>query len=59
MILMILATMVFAIQDGISRHLAESDNVLTIVIFRYWFFAIFVVSLTQYNVSVCEFVKTR
>ena len=56
---MILATMVFAIQDGISRHLAESDNVLTIVIFRYWFFAIFVVSLTQYNVSGCEFVKTR
>ena len=36
MILMILATMVFAIQDGISRHLAESDNVLTIVRFFLW-----------------------
>ena len=56
MILMILATMVFAIQDGISRHLAESYNVLTIVMFRYWLFALFVVSLTQYNGNGCEFV---
>ena len=56
MIMMILATMVFAIQDGISRHLAESYNVLTIVIFRYWFFALFVVSLNQYNGNGCEFV---
>ena len=59
MILIILATMVFAIQDGISRHLAESYNVLTIVMFRYWFFALCVVSLTQYNGNGCEFVWTR
>ena len=59
MILMILASMVFAIQDGISRHLAESYNVLTIVMFRYWFFALFVESRTQYNGNGCEFVRTR
>ena len=53
MILMILATMVFAIQDGISRDLAESYNVLTIVMFRYWFFALFVESRTQYNGNGC------
>ncbi len=26
---------------------------------RYWFFALFVVSLTQYNGNNCEFVRTR
>jgi drug/metabolite transporter (DMT)-like permease len=43
--LMILATLVFALQDGISRHLAASYNVLTVVTIRYWFFAAFVVVL--------------
>jgi drug/metabolite transporter (DMT)-like permease len=43
--LMILATLVFALQDGISRHLAASYNVLTVVTIRYWFFAVFVIVL--------------
>lgn len=34
-ILMVLTTMVFAVQDGISRYLAENYNVLTIVMIRY------------------------
>lgn len=42
--LMIVTTFVFALQDGISRHLAGSYNVLTVVLFRYWFFAAFVVA---------------
>ncbi len=44
--LMILATMVFAIQDGVSRHLAAHYNVITVVMLRYWFFALFVIALS-------------
>jgi drug/metabolite transporter (DMT)-like permease len=44
--LMILTTVIFAIQDGISRHLGESYSVLTIVMIRYWFFAVFVIALS-------------
>ncbi|MCO4847591.1 MAG: DMT family transporter [Yoonia sp.] len=36
---------VFAIQDGISRHLASEYNVLMIVMIRYWFFAAFVIAI--------------
>lgn len=39
--LMVAATAVFAVQDGLSRHLAEASNVLTVVTVRYWFFAAF------------------
>jgi drug/metabolite transporter (DMT)-like permease len=41
-ILMISATIIFAIQDGISRYLAESYDIITIVAIRYWFFVVFV-----------------
>jgi drug/metabolite transporter (DMT)-like permease len=41
--LMILSTIVFSLQDGVSRHLAETYNILTVVALRYWFFALFVV----------------
>jgi drug/metabolite transporter (DMT)-like permease len=44
--LMILTTIIFAAQDGISRHLAASYNVLTVVMLRYWFFALFVMALS-------------
>lgn len=44
--LMIAATFVFAIQDGISRHLAGSYNVFMVVMIRYWFFAAFVIAMT-------------
>jgi drug/metabolite transporter (DMT)-like permease len=44
-ILMIATTFVFAVQDGISRHLAGNYNVLMIVMIRYWFFAAFVVAI--------------
>jgi drug/metabolite transporter (DMT)-like permease len=45
--LMILTSFVFALQDGVSRHLAETYNVLTVVMLRYWFFAAFVVALSS------------
>ncbi len=44
-LLMIATTLVFAAQDGISRHLASEYNVLMIVMIRYWFFGAFVVAL--------------
>ena len=43
--LMIATTFVFAIQDGISRHLAGNYNVIMIVMIRYWFFAAFVITI--------------
>ena len=45
--LMILTTLIFAAQDGISRHLATEYNVLMVVMIRYWFFAAFVIALAN------------
>ena len=44
-LLMVATTFVFAVQDGISRHLADNYNVLMIVMIRYWFFAAFVITI--------------
>lgn len=43
--LMLGATFVFAMQDGLSRHLAEAYSVYMVVMIRYWFFAAFVIAL--------------
>ena len=40
--LMVATTFVFALQDGLSQHLASTYNVLMVVMIRYWFFAAFV-----------------
>lgn len=45
--LMIATTLVFAVQDGLSRHLAGEYNVLMIVMIRYWFFAAFVIAIAK------------
>lgn len=44
---MITTTFVFAVQDGLSRHLAGEYNVMMIVMIRYWFFAAFVIALAR------------
>jgi len=44
-ILMAATALVFALQDGVSRHLADAYNVYMVVTIRYWFFAAFVVTL--------------
>lgn len=41
--LMIATAFVFAMQDGLSRHLAGEYNTLMVVMIRYWFFASFVI----------------
>tara|TARA_B100001142_G_C14332319_1_gene654590 strand:+ start:1033 stop:1944 length:912 start_codon:yes stop_codon:yes gene_type:complete len=46
-ILMILATFSFAIQDGLSRFLAGNYNVYMIVMIRYWFLFILVVFIAS------------
>lgn len=43
--LMIATTMVFAVQDGISRHLVANYNVYMVVMIRFWVFAAFVMAL--------------
>ena len=45
--MMIGAMFVFALQDGISRHLAGEYNVFMVIMVRYWFFAVFVIALAS------------
>ena len=48
-LLMVATTFVFAVQDGISRHLAGEYNVYMVVMIRYWFFAAFVITVAARN----------
>jgi drug/metabolite transporter (DMT)-like permease len=54
---MILATAVFATQDGLSRFLAEKYNVISTIVIRFWFLAIcitgylFVVKKSRYLIK--------
>jgi len=43
--LMIATTLIFGLQDGLSRHLVANSNVFMVVMLRYWFFALFVIAL--------------
>ncbi|MEL6119834.1 MAG: DMT family transporter [Pseudomonadota bacterium] len=45
--LMIFSTFVFAMQDGISSHLAREYNVFMVVMIRFWFLAAFVIVLAS------------
>ncbi|MCQ0093814.1 DMT family transporter [Roseovarius sp. M141] len=46
-LLMLATTLVFAIQDGLSRHLAGEYNVYMVIMIRYWFFAAFVLTVSS------------
>lgn len=46
-LMMIATTFVFAVQDGISNHLAGEYNVMMVVMIRYWFFAAFVLTIAS------------
>ena len=46
-LLMIITTIVFASQDGLSKYLANEYNVYMVVMIRYWFFAAFVISMSS------------
>ncbi|SFG82511.1 Permease of the drug/metabolite transporter (DMT) superfamily [Palleronia marisminoris] len=43
--LMILTTLIFSVQDAVSRHLAAEFNVVMVIMIRYWFFAAFVIAV--------------
>jgi drug/metabolite transporter (DMT)-like permease len=45
--LMVLTTFIFAMQDGLSQHLAREYNVYMVVMIRYWFFAAFVITVAS------------
>lgn len=44
-LLMCMAALIFAFQDGISKHLSVEYNPLMVVMIRYWFFGAFVLVL--------------
>jgi len=58
-LLMVLTTFIFAMQDALSRHLAAEYNVLMVVMIRYWFFAVFVIALAQRSGGVRAVARTR
>ena len=41
---MILTTFLFSCMDGVSKYLAENNNVISLVAFRYWFILVFIFS---------------
>lgn len=41
---MILTTFLFSCMDGVSKFLADNNNVITLITFRYWFILIFLFS---------------
>jgi drug/metabolite transporter (DMT)-like permease len=43
---MVLTSLVFAFQDGISRHLASNYHVITVVAVRFWFMAAFTLAVS-------------
>lgn len=43
-VIMVLTMFIFAMQDGISRHLADEYNVFMVIMIRYWVFATFVIA---------------
>ncbi len=56
--LMVVTTFMFSAMDGVSRFLAEPNNVFTLVTMRYWFIAMIMIisclfikkSLTKYYI---------
>ncbi len=44
-VMMVVVTFIFAMQDGISRHLSANYNVYMVVTVRYWFFALITLAL--------------
>lgn len=57
--LMIAAVFSFSVQDGFSRHLAETYNTLMVVMVRYWVFAAFVVVLALRRPEGLAAIKSR
>ena len=50
--LMVITTFMFSSMDGVSRYLAENNNVFTLVTMRYWFIALVMI-------ITCLFIRNR
>jgi len=46
---LISAVLCFSIMNGITRQLSETYNVITLNMFRYWFFALILILMNNYN----------
>ena len=58
--LMVITTIVFASQDGLSKYLATEYNVYMVVMIRYWFFAAFVMTISSRKLGgVKQVAKTK
>ena len=58
--LLIFAILCFSIMSGITRYLSEYYNVITLNMFRYWFFALFLISLnSNKNYSIIQVSKSK
>ena len=50
--LMVITTFMFSSMDGVSRYLAENNNIFTLVTMRYWFIALVMI-------ITCLFIRNR
>ncbi len=58
--LMVLTTFMFSAMDGVSRFLAERNNVFTLVTMRYWFIAmIMIISCLLIKKSLTKILYTK
>ena len=58
--LMVVTTFMFSTMDGVSKYLAETNNVFTLVTFRYWFIAlIMIISCIFIKNSFAAIIKTK
>ena len=58
--LMVVTTFMFSTMDGVSKYLAETNNVFTLVTFRYWFIAlIMIISCIFIKNSFVTIIKTK
>ena len=46
---MVMTTFMFSAMDGVSRFLAERNNIFTLVTMRYWFIAIITIISCLFN----------
>ena len=58
--LMVITTFMFSSMDGVSRYLAENNNVFTLVTMRYWFIAfVMIVTCLFIKNSVSDILNTK
>ncbi len=57
---LVFAILCFSIMNGVTRYLSEYYSVITLNMFRYWFFALFLISFNSYkNLSIISISKSK